>query len=869
MIIALLGIAVGSIGANETTVTYKIKRTDTGGTGSNACKLIFDREGQALGSLEGSKEANISNMSAFTGFNVDLDDGLHFSLSKTTGTLTMIGNDEYKDILLNTATGSTTSIMMYSTAYYIKNIKLTDLSGNICPLNVRMFIDNNPTDGIDVDLIPYTNGKSDYERFYATTSSGGQLGMITVTYADEPRAYTINYYDAVNGKNGVTNNNPTSYTVETEEFTITEASRTGYDFECWKRDVGGSWATVTLPFVINRNSVIDTKNLDLYAYWTAHTYTVRFDRNGGIGTMLRQTITYDEAKNLSANTFTKDNYTFTGWNTESDGSGDSYDDGQRVKNLTADKGVTIDLYAQWKGVDVAVTFDRGEGATGGTESVTATYDAPMPAITPPTREGYCFGGYWSEAGGNGTRYYNADGKSSINCNTAGSPLVLYAYWLEPITYIDAQGNEATCYQYEVYSRVGNLVLGKDGVDNWYVFESGNWLRYITFKGNTHIIVPKDGYAIDMQNTITVNGNLDIYSQKGGNGNIHMVDGSVIKIGGNLSIHGGIVNLRIEEVNGINIGWTYPDDRINMSIGNCGTIKIKDGQYFKGSGETCISGQVTRDDVINGTLIPAIPMSEDAANSGLIARYSNKEAGIGLIGRTIYNDGTWNTICLPNSAGTGNGINPITYTHTIMELDTEGKYNDAGEEDEGGTHQTGIVGDVLYLYFKPVDNIEPGKPYIIKYNGSYGGNDVDPFFGGTHIADLSAYNGSDAEKCQAFLDANAAVSKDGRVRFIGQFDPFPIDDSNRYKTIMLGPDNTLGYTEADHLHTMRAHFEILDATAVKGYQLSFGEAGTTGIIPIKAESAAQGIYTLDGLRLESVPTRKGIYIKDGKKVLVND
>ena len=114
-----------------------------------------------------------------------------------------------------------------------------------------------------------------------------------------------------------------------------------------------------------------------------------------------------------------------------------------------------------------------------------------------------------------------------------------------------------------------------------------------------------------------------------------------------------------------------------------------------------------------------------------------------------------------------------------------------------------------------------------------------------------------------------MSKDGRVRFIGQFDPFPIDDSNRYKTIMLGPDNTLGYTEADHLHTMRAHFEILDATAVKGYQLSFGEAGTTGIIPIKAESAAQGIYTLDGLRLESVPTRKGIYIKDGKKVLVND
>ena len=163
----------------------------------------------------------------------------------------------------------------------------------------------------------------------------------------------------------------------------------------------------------------------------------------------------------------------------------------------------------------------------------------------------------------------------------------------------------------------------------------------------------------------------------------------------------------------------------------------------------------------------------------------------------------------------------------------------------------------------------GKPYIVKRNTADDSNLVDPYFGGADIADVNIYPGTPAEKCQTFLNTNAATSQDGSVRFIGQFDPFTIDDGNRGKIIMLGPDNTLGYTMANALHTMRAHFEILDASAVKGYQIGFGEGKTTGIIPIKAVSAARGIYTLDGLRLETNPTRKGIYIKDGKKVIIND
>ena len=87
----------------------------------------------------------------------------------------------------------------------------------------------------------------------------------------------------------------------------------------------------------------DVKDLILYK---TTTYTVAFDANDGEGTMSDQEMTVGETAALNANEFTRDGYTFTGWNTEKDGSGDSYDNKQEVTDI-AGKGETITLYAQW------------------------------------------------------------------------------------------------------------------------------------------------------------------------------------------------------------------------------------------------------------------------------------------------------------------------------------------------------------------------------------------------------------------------------------------------------------------------------------------------------------------------------------------
>ena len=80
---------------------------------------------------------------------------------------------------------------------------------------------------------------------------------------------------------------------------------------------------------------------------TPTTYTVSFDANGGEGTMAAQTFTKNVAQALTANTFTKADYVFSGWNTAADGSGSTYSDGQLI---TVENNMT--LYAQWEDENV-------------------------------------------------------------------------------------------------------------------------------------------------------------------------------------------------------------------------------------------------------------------------------------------------------------------------------------------------------------------------------------------------------------------------------------------------------------------------------------------------------------------------------------
>ena len=112
-----------------------------------------------------------------------------------------------------------------------------------------------------------------------------------------------------------------------------------------------AFVVVSVILLINTTSGIlsylTAKTSITNVFTLARTYTVEFNANGGTGTMPDQEIPINTYTNLDTNLFTRQDFVFTEWNTQPDGSGTSYDDGESVIDITAEDA-TIILYAQWE-----------------------------------------------------------------------------------------------------------------------------------------------------------------------------------------------------------------------------------------------------------------------------------------------------------------------------------------------------------------------------------------------------------------------------------------------------------------------------------------------------------------------------------------
>ena len=163
----------------------------------------------------------------------------------------------------------------------------------------------------------------------------------TVTFYAKWNVITYNITYNLNG-GSVATANPTTYNVETPTFTLNNPTKPGYTFDGWT-GTGLAEPTQTVTIALGSNG-----DRSYTANWTPNTYTVHFDANGGEGSMDDMNFTYDVAQSLTANAFTREDFSFSGWNTQANGSGTSYTDGQSVSNLTTEPNGTVNLYAQWR-----------------------------------------------------------------------------------------------------------------------------------------------------------------------------------------------------------------------------------------------------------------------------------------------------------------------------------------------------------------------------------------------------------------------------------------------------------------------------------------------------------------------------------------
>jgi len=211
--------------------------------------------------------------------------------------------------------------------------------------------------------------------------------------------------------------------------------------------------------------------------------TVTFEANGSAeypveGTMTPQTVNAKTDTALNANSFTREGYSFTGWNTEADGTGTPYDD-KEIVSFDAD----TTLYAQWTQNPV-ITFDANGGkGTMGTQTVKPN-EATALTANRFTRADYDFAGWNTAKDGTGTAY--AD-KTNITTNenvTLYAQWTLHKYHVRWLNWDDTvlQDGYYTCEEEAKWDDWNNDPPSRPEDENYtYVF-AGRWTPYDETKG---------------------------------------------------------------------------------------------------------------------------------------------------------------------------------------------------------------------------------------------------------------------------------------------------------------------------------------------------------------------------------------------------
>lgn len=263
------------------------------------------------------------------------------------------------------------------------------------------------------------------------------VGAVITSLTAVEKGYTLTYN--ANGGSGT----PSSVSgVTSTTISSTIPTRTGYDFLGWSVS-----STATTASYVAGDPITLSDNTTLYAVWKIKTYSIQYNANGGSGVPSSQTKTHDVALTLSTTRPTKNpvsagNYTvnlnanggvcssasltanrttsyeFSKWNTNSSGTGDSYNAGA---SYTANAAVT--LYAIYT-------------------STTSTAAVTLPT---PTRDGYKFLG-WATS--------SAATSGTTGSYTPTGNVTLHAIWKSMGLVRIYDGVEFSTYKVMIYDGSG-------------------------------------------------------------------------------------------------------------------------------------------------------------------------------------------------------------------------------------------------------------------------------------------------------------------------------------------------------------------------------------------------------------------------------
>ena len=158
----------------------------------------------------------------------------------------------------------------------------------------------------------------------------------------------------------------------------------------------------------------------------------------------------------------------------------------------------------------------------------------------------------------------------------------------------------------------------------------------------------------------------------------------------------------------------------------------------------------------------------------------------------------------------------------------------------------VSDNTLTLTFDNAASIEAGKPYLVKVESAV----ANPTFNGVPIS-----------------NSTTPTEITGVVSFVPVINPTAMTANDKTVLFVTGGNKLTYPSTSGNINGFRAYFQLLDTNA-RSFVLDLGDGETTGLNLTPTLSQGEGVwYTLDGRKLQSTPTAKGVYIVNGKKTII--